>query len=393
MTGIQALAYLNRIDPIQAPYRVSQPDGIAWLMRATTRAAEGRSGGEPRRRVERALDLYERLLQQKALSTRATVLTDYTHERWDEMQLYRPHTRDEGSLAPWYAPPLGQRMELFATHAQKMIEEAFPEGSPAPRALVEVSCTGYQAPYPAQNLALRRAWHDQIQLVKLGHMGCYASVPALQLAADLSRARPTRRTDAGSDSVSVFSVELCTLHLRPHATDLDQMIANMLFADGAVRFDVGAAPGPRSLALLASHESLVPESAGLMEWKLSDAGFAMLLSRGVSQKIAAGIKGYLDNFLLPLGLNWREIDRFAVHPGGPKIIDTVQEGLDLPEKAVAHSRRILQEHGNMSSSTLPFVWKSLLDDPEVKAGELIVSMAFGPGLTVALNLLQKLPQR
>ncbi len=383
MTGIQALAYLNRVHPIAAPHKVAQKDGIAWLMRATARAA----GENLNKRVERALDLYERFLKQNFLQYRSTVLGDYTHQHWEEMQLFRETERPDGSLAPWYAPPLERRMDIFASQSLLMTEKAFPEHTLSPSSIIEVSCTGYQAPYAAQQLLLKRQWQDQTRLLKLGHMGCYASVPALHLAAQLSQV-PAKNIQR-EPFISIMSVELCTLHLRPHATDLDQMVANMLFADGAARLDVSATKSPQSLAILSSYESLIPDSAALMEWKLCDSSFSMVLSRGVSLKIAAGIKQHLDSFLLPLGLNWRDISRYAVHPGGPKIIDTIQEKLELADDAVGHSRTILAQHGNMSSSTLPHVWKAMQDDPKVKAGELIVSMAFGPGLTVAMNLLQK----
>jgi predicted naringenin-chalcone synthase len=218
-------------------------------------------------------------------------------------------------------------------------------------------------------------------------MGCYAAVPAAAMAAKLARGeaasgRPRAR-------VALFLAELCTLHLKPGASADEQVVVNSLFADGAIRFDVGAAPVPRSLALLDSAEEILPGSEREMTWRLQDSSFEMTLSRAVPARIGGAVAGFTTNFLRRAGRRLSDVTRFAIHPGGPLVIDQVLKALGLPADAARHSRDLLRRRGNMSSTTLPHVWGEMLDDAAVRDGELILSLAFGPGLTLVANLLRK----
>ncbi len=380
MNPFREVIYLNHVHPIAAPYQVSHRDGIAWLMKAAAKRFEE----EPQSGQDRVLNLYERLIGNTGLQFRSTIVEDYTHCEWEQMQLYRKGTRMDGSSSAWYAPPLERRMEYYDKYSRQMLSEAFADCEKAPQFLIEVSCTGYYAPYPMQELVLAKNWQSQSQLFKLGHMGCYAAVPALNLAARLILSDAENAREA-----SIFTVELSTLHLRPDAQQLDLIIANILFADGAARLDLSREKKPGSLALLHHTETLIPGTADLMTWKLCDSSFYMTLNRKVNVKIADVIAREVKTFLEPMGMTWRDMDRFAIHPGGTKIIDTVQESLELNEEQVRHSKQVLANWGNMSSSTLPFVWSGLQRDPHVRRGEYILSMAFGPGLMLCMNLMQK----
>lgn len=381
MQAIKPLVYLNHVQTVQAPFRVDQKDAIAWLMKALQRSANEAEKSEAP--TMRALHLYERFLTNSNIMSRRSVLPDFLHNDWQKMELFKADSRFDGSASSWPSPPLEKRMQIFAKNALAMAQSAFQEVTEAPSTLIEVSCTGYDAPYTAQKLLLEKGWQSSTLLLKLGHMGCYAAVPALNLAVNLLKGRGDFST------VAIFSAELCTLHLRPTATDADQIVANILFADGAARMDVSQNPSADSLALLDHAETILPHSLECMTWTLGDSSFHMTLSKKVGTKIGEVLKEHVGKFLERNNLTLHDIGRFAVHPGGPLIIETVQRALNLDEDAVRHSKMILREYGNMSSSTLPFIWESMQKDPEVKAGEWIVSLAFGPGLTVVINLLGK----
>ncbi|MBI3564345.1 MAG: naringenin-chalcone synthase, partial [Elusimicrobia bacterium] len=192
-----------------------------------------------------------------------------------------------------------------------------------------------------------------------------------------------------SAPASLLFAEACTLHLKPGDAGDEQVVMNSLFADGAARVDVSARPAPGALALLDSDEAILPDSAGDMTWSVADSAFSMTLGRAVPERLRAAAPGLVDDFLARSGLTRAEVGRFAVHPGGPRIIDDAVEALGLSPEQVRHSRAVLRERGNMSSSTLPHIWSRMKEDPGVRAGELIVSLAFGPGLTFAVNLLRK----
>ena len=129
-----------------------------------------------------------------------------------------------------------------------------------------------------------------------------------------------------------------------------------------------------------------------MSWMVSDFGMQMTLSRQVPAHIRADLGGFLDRLAADAGLTaagLRANAWFAIHPGGPRIIDELAGLLELDPRQVEASNRILREFGNMSSATLPHVWKALLEDPAVPAGAGIVALAFGPGLTLSGALLRK----
>ncbi|RYZ49426.1 MAG: hypothetical protein EOP07_24480 [Proteobacteria bacterium] len=299
------------------------------------------------------------------------------------MSLFKASERSDGSVSHWASPPLQDRMKIYVEAARKMAADAFSSDEKAPSYIVDISCTGYRAPTPVQELLLDKGWEQKTRLLKIGHMGCYASVPGVHLAVQMAQSIPE---DA---QVSVLSTELCTLHLNPLAQDPDQIVSNILFADGCARIDVGTAKKKSSLAFIDHYEAIVPDSSEYMSWDLEDSRFHMTLSRKVVTQLNRVIGGHLTEFLSIHGLKADQISRFAIHPGGPRIVESIQEELNLPDHAVSHSKAVLAHYGNMSSATLPHVWKAMMEDEKVKSGELIVSMAFGPGLTVTMNLLQK----
>ena len=134
----------------------------------------------------------------------------------------------------------------------------------------------------------------------------------------------------------------------------------------------------------------MPDSAESMTWTCGDHGMQMILSRDVPAKIAANVRAFVDALFEQAGLSFdahRESAVFAVHPGGPRIVDLVQHVLELRDPQVAASRDVLLRFGNMSSATLPHVWREIVHDDAIPSRTPVVSLAFGPGLTVAGSLM------
>jgi predicted naringenin-chalcone synthase len=176
------------------------------------------------------------------------------------------------------------------------------------------------------------------------------------------------------------------------------LVIQTLFADGHIRYSVLPEnspcldPGERTLEVLALHEEIVPDSLCDMTWTLSEWGFQMTLSRDVPRKIALSLPNFLSTLFLDAGMSYAEQKEnvtFAIHPGGPRIIDSVKELLSLKENQLRNSRKILFERGNMSSATLPHIWMTILTDQDITPGSIVISLAFGPGLTVAGALFRK----
>ncbi|MDN5755095.1 MAG: type III polyketide synthase, partial [Micrococcaceae bacterium] len=254
--------------------------------------------------------------------------------------------------------------------------------------VITVSCTGFYNPGPDYQIVRALGLPASTQRYHLGFMGCYAAFPALRAAKSFCEAEP----DA---VVLVVSTELCTLHVRS-SNDPDTIMGSALFADGAAAAVVTARPAPAgttSLELDAFETVLTPVGEESMAWNIGDEGFEMVLGTYVPHIIDEHIVGALAPLLAhdpSIGEEYADLTHWGIHPGGRAILDKVQHRLGLDERQLEPARRVLNDYGNMSSATVLFVLKDILegvseaDDP---AGERVCSMAFGPGLTVETALM------
>jgi predicted naringenin-chalcone synthase len=197
-------------------------------------------------------------------------------------------------------------------------------------------------------------------------------------------------TALGARRVDLVHTELCSLHLDPLDHRIEQLVVQSLFADGMIRYSMFPDDGP-GLRLVTAYEVVIADSSDSMGWRISDHGMQMTLARDVPDRIASALRGFVVELFERGGLHLGHLktSQFAVHPGGPKIIDKVRDVLELDEGQIAASRRVLLDYGNMSSATLPHIWMRMLADPNVPRGTLIPSFAFGPGLTVCGAVLEK----
>ncbi|HTR50945.1 MAG TPA: 3-oxoacyl-[acyl-carrier-protein] synthase III C-terminal domain-containing protein [Kofleriaceae bacterium] len=253
-----------------------------------------------------------------------------------------------------------------------------------PDELVHVTCTGYASPSGAQKIVAARRWATRV--THAYHMGCYAAVPALRIAAG-SLATGARRVD-------IAHTELCSLHVDPRDHAPGQLVVQSLFGDGLVRYTLvperaaGVEPGLRVLAL---HERVVPDSGDAMTWIAGDRGMQMTLARDVPELVAREVRGFTLELFGRAGGSVAAAKHavFAIHPGGPKIVERVREMLELDPAQVATSHAVLHDHGNMSSATLPYIWTRMIADGRIPRGALVASLSFGPGLTICGALLEK----
>jgi len=190
--------------------------------------------------------------------------------------------------------------------------------------------------------------------------------------------------------VLVVCMELCTLHFH-RAEDLDTLMANSLFADGVAAALVSAKPPQPQTPHFQMRDfssTLILEGMGDMAWNIGDHGFDLVLSRYVPKIIGARIGKAVDQFLHQWGLTSEEIGEWAVHPGGKSILDKFQKSMNLDPALLAASRQVLRKFGNMSSATILFVLKSILETSQPHT-ENVAAIAFGPGLTVESAWLKK----
>jgi predicted naringenin-chalcone synthase len=267
----------------------------------------------------------------------------------------------------------GKRSQVFDRIASEILDQLYPVGQQLPSNLIHVTCTGYVAPSPAQRLVSLRDAGSQTMVTHAYHMGCYASIPALRMARGFS------------EPSDIVHTEVCSLHLNPNLHDLGQLVVQTLFADGFIKYTVGQdRPGYRILFL---DERIIPETSDSMHWVCQDWGLKMKLEKDVPVQIARALPSFVAKLLAEAKVDSSDI-YFAIHPGGPKIIQQVAAILELRPEQSEHSQWVLQNYGNMSSATLPHVWEKLWSDERIKSGSYVVSLAFGPGLTLAGGVFQ-----
>jgi len=328
------------------------------------------------------------------IDTRYTVLDELSFSaEVDSPQFF---DRTTGELL---SPGTKKRNEIYVREAWKLYIDAARqtlEADPDVIAadithVITVSCTGFYAPGPDYEIVRALGLADSVHRYHFGFMGCYASMPALRAASQFCAADPEA-------VVLVVSVELCTLHLRS-SEDPDMIVATSLFADGAAaglvtarQFD-SAVPG---FALDRFHTGIIPDGKEDMAWTIGDEGFEMVLSTAVPQLIGENIFDalrplYADQGELAAafddGTVGEQVAHWAVHPGGRSILDRVEERLNLSELQLRPAREVLRQYGNMSSATVLFVLRRILEEEGARDGERVAAMAFGPGLTAEAALM------
>ncbi len=287
-------------------------------------------------------------------------------------------------------PTTAERMQRYAAEAGPLAIAAARralEGARIPAAsvthLVTCSCTGFANPGVDLEIIAALGLAPTVSRTHVGFMGCHGAFNAIRVADALA-------TSAVAGVVLVVCVELCSLHFQ-YGSRSDLVVANSIFADGAGAV-VGVGPRhprggePGAWAVARQWSRLLPDSTGEMGWVIGDHGFEMSLSARVPSLISRSIRDFVEAALVECGVDAQTVGGWAVHPGGPRVLASVQEAMGLPETALAISQRVLADHGNMSSATILFILEHMLEGP---ASSPCVAMAFGPGLTVELAVLRR----
>jgi predicted naringenin-chalcone synthase len=348
-------------------YRHRQQDILEFMLNAYQPEAEDR------RKISL---LYER----SGIETRYAVIPDYSVPV--NNRIFYPKTLD---MEPF--PGLDQRMELYNTHATNLSIEAINNclqdhlHSKDITCLITVSCTGMSAPGLDISVMQQLQLPNSIQRSSVNFMGCYAAIHALKMADNICRA------DANA-KVMIVCTELCTIHFQK-TCEMDSIASGLLFADGAAAALVTADDFSEEGVTIGNFYSEVAlNGQDDMAWNLSEKGFLMRLSSYIPQLLQAGITPLLQNALRAGGYSRKDITRWAIHPGGKKILENIQKELQLAADDLKVSFNILREFGNMSSPTILFVLKQMMKELNGQ-DEKIFAAAFGPGLTMETLILER----
>jgi predicted naringenin-chalcone synthase len=266
-------------------------------------------------------------------------------------------------------PTTAQRMELFEQSAPVLMRKAVDKLALSDQERATIThvlvtcCTGLYAPGLDFEIVDHLGLSPGVERTMVGFMGCYAAINALKLARHIVRSEPRA-------SVLMLNLELCTLHFQ-ETQELEQVLSFLVFADGAAASLISARE--HGFALDSFKAVTVPETRGLITWKIRGLGFDMLLSGQVPTELGRSLHE------TELMAERDGLDLWAVHPGGRSILDAVEKGLELPANALAASREVLSRFGNMSSATIMFVLERTMQ--QARPGQRGCAMSFGPGLT------------
>ena len=286
-----------------------------------------------------------------------------------------PTTRERMEHYRELAPPLavaaaGQALKESGLAAEQITH------------LIIVTCTGFFA--PGLDLALIRGLGlpPTVERTQIGFMGCHGALNGLRAARAYVEADPSAR-------VLLSATELCCIHYH-YGWNPQKMVANGIFSDGSAAVVGGAVQTREEQSaelwrVTATGSCLLPDSADAMTWTIGDRGFEMTLAKRVPGLIAANLRPWLEGWLARQGLTIDRVGSWAIHPGGPRILDAVEEALSLPREVSAVARQVFAEHGNMSSPTVLFILERLR---RLCAPRPCVAMGFGPGLMAEAVLLR-----
>ncbi len=298
-----------------------------------------------------------------------------------------------------FGPTTSQRMHAFDEHAAALLTQASMAAlenadvtAQSITHLVTVSCSGFSAPGVDLQLIRKLGLSSSVQRTNVGFMGCHGAINGLRIAKAIAESDPKARVLLGA-------VELCSLH-QQYSDDPQQLVANALFADGAASLIVEGIDtrhpnpnGPTSDAtplgpawrVQALGAQLLDDTMEMMSWRIGNHGFEMSLSPQVPAIIASQLRGWLEQWLGQSGLKLSDIEAWAIHPGGPRIVAATGEALGLSDNALEMSYGVLADYGNMSSPTVLFILQRWMERaPQCNS---CVMLAFGPGLCIEAALL------
>ncbi len=283
-----------------------------------------------------------------------------------------PTTRERMERYEELAPPLALAASRLA------LEDARVEPGSLTH-LVTISCSGFSAPGVDVVLLKQLGLAPGIARSHVGFMGCHGALNGLRIARSFVEADPAAR-------VLLCAVELCTLHAY-YGWDPEQIVANAIFSDGAAALvAVGsAASAPEAWQVTANGSRILPDSENAMTWRVRDHGFEMTLSARVPDLIREHARPWLEEWLAEHGLSIPEVGSWAIHPGGPRILDAVASAADLDKETLACSYEVLERYGNMSSPTILFLLQRLREEG---ARRPVVALGFGPGLAIEAALIR-----
>jgi len=313
------------------------------------------------------------LYHHSGIDYRYSVIPDYSRDvnAWE----FYPQTEN---LEPF--PSLEQRISMFNKTAGPLSVTAIQEcihgliNGDEITHLITVSCTGMSAPGLDLQVMELMDLPQNIYRTSINFMGCYAAIHGLKIADAICRSEKNAK-------VMIVCTELCTLHFQKEPT-VDSIASSLLFGDGAAAVLVtNNEYNKKGLKLDQFYSEVISKGKKDMAWELSSSGFLMTLSGFVPELLEEDFNPLVTKALEKANVDRKEIAQWCVHPGGRRILDAIHRSLSFTNGDLKYSYETLKEVGNLSSATILFVLKKIMNSG-LTSGQRVFGAAFGPGLTM-----------
>jgi predicted naringenin-chalcone synthase len=322
------------------------------------------------------------LFHNSGIRTRYSVLPDFVNI----------HSENNFFSTTKQVPDVAQRMQLFKENAPALGIAAMGEALRKLNTsisdfqithLITVTCTGMYAPGLGAAFIEQLDLPDDIFHTAIHFMGCNAAFPALNIADMITK------TDENA-TVMIVCVELCTLHFQA-VNNNDNLLANTIFGDGAAAVVVVSDQAAKKnhqpgFSINGFHSLLLKKGTNLMGWNITPNNYEMILNSSIPEFIGNEVNEIIMRASKKLKTDPAAIDKWAIHPGGKKILDAIKKQTQLTDSDMQYSYKVLSEYGNLSSPTILFVMNEMMQASHAD-GETLFSIGFGPGLSIETALL------
>jgi alkylresorcinol/alkylpyrone synthase len=283
----------------------------------------------------------------------------------------------------WFSNPHGwkDRNEIYMVEAKKLFINAAQSAlvnagwkAEDVDTVVTVSSTGIATPTLEAQAFTEMGFRDSIMRVPLFGLGCAGGVSGLSVAQSLATAKPQTK-------VLLVIVETCSLAFRADRLQKADIIASVLFGDGAAAACISTCdPQSREISLGGGYQKIWPDTLGIMGWDLDDTGFGVVFDRSIPSFVSKHFAPAMQDALKATDLTHADIDRYVCHPGGTKVVEAIEVALDLSQRTLDAERDVLRKAGNMSAPTVLFVLEDVLKSG---ASGQMMACALGPGFTAS----------
>jgi len=362
------MSYITALGTANPSYRIDQATICSFMEKTMNLDSSG-------------LGKLRAIFKASGIDYRYSVLDDYSKQ--NNFSFYTQH--EEGIY-----PSTQSRLAVFRNHAlplsvaaaNNLFEQIPSFDKNEITHLIVVCCTGMYAPGLDIELVKTLQLKLTVERTCITFMGCYAAFNAMKVAHAFCKADEHAK-------VLIVCTELCSLHFQ-HALSDDNLLANTLFADGSAAVLMEAKTNKtKRLSLEKFHSNLAFEGEQDMAWTIGDAGFEMKLTAYIPSIIKGGIEALTHALLQKMDKHMEDIKYFAIHPGGIKILEAIEHALGITKEDNTPAYSVLRNFGNMSSPTVVFVLNELFKKiKQQDNNEYILSLAFGPGLTLESMMLK-----